>query len=86
MTSENGAQDIDCYVGCVASGPILMKPNVVHVIFFNFSKQKFVKRGTVTLVIVCKGGSLLIFKEKWPNDTKIRTKKTLVVGASASEW
>ena len=24
---ENGAQQIDCYVGCVASGPVLLKPN-----------------------------------------------------------
>ena len=39
---ENGAQKIDCYVGCVASGPVLLKPNVVHVILFNFWKQKFV--------------------------------------------
>ena len=28
---ENGAQKIDCYVGCVASGPVLLKQNVVHV-------------------------------------------------------
>ena len=33
---ENGAQKIDCYVDCVASGPVLLKPNVVHVILFNF--------------------------------------------------
>ena len=35
------------------------------------------------------GGSLLIIEEKWPNDvhrTKIRTKQSLVVGASASQW
>ena len=36
---ENGAQKIACYVGCVASGPVLLKPNVVHVILFNFWKK-----------------------------------------------
>ena len=33
---ENGAQIIDCYVGCVESGPVVLKPNVIHVILFNF--------------------------------------------------
>ena len=42
---KNGAQKIDRYVGCVASGPLLLKPNVVHVILFNFWKQKFVENG-----------------------------------------
>ena len=64
---ENGAQKTDCYVGCVASIPVLLKPNVVHVILFNFWKQKFVEHGTVTLAIDRNGGSLLIFEEKWPN-------------------
>ena len=32
---ENGAQKIGCYIGCVASRPVLLKPNVVHVIFFS---------------------------------------------------
>ena len=40
---ENGAQKIDCYVGCMASVPILLKLHVVHVILFNFWKQKFVQ-------------------------------------------
>ena len=44
---ENGVQNIDCYVGCVTSGPVLLKPNVVHVIFFDLCKQKFVEHGTV---------------------------------------
>ena len=61
---ENGAQKIDCYVGCVASDPILLKPNVVHVILFNFWKQKFVEHGMVTLAIDRNGGYLLIFEEK----------------------
>ena len=38
---ENCAEKIDCYVGCVASGPVLLKINVVHAILFNFLKQKF---------------------------------------------
>ena len=68
---ENGAQKIDCYVGCVASGPVLLKPNVVHVILFNFWKQKFVEHCTVMLAIDRNGGSLLIFEEKWPNDATV---------------
>ena len=67
---ENGAQKIDCYVGCVASGPVLLKLNV-HVILFNFWKQKFVEHGTLTLAIDRNGGSSLIFKEKWPNDATL---------------
>ena len=39
---ENGVQKIDCYVGCVASGPVLFKLNVSHAILFNFCNQKFV--------------------------------------------
>ena len=39
LISENGAQKIDCYVGCMESGPVLLKPNVVHVMLFNFWKQ-----------------------------------------------
>ena len=68
---ENGAQKIDCYVGCVASGPVLLKANVGHVILFNFWKQKFIEHGTVTLAIHRNGGALLIFEEKWPNDATI---------------
>ena len=68
---ENGAQKIDCYVGCETSGPVLLKPNVVHVILFNFWKQKFVEHGTVTLAIDRNGASLLIFEEKWPNDVTV---------------
>ena len=45
---ENGAQKIDCYVDCVACGPVLLKPNVVHVILFNFCTKKFVGHSTVT--------------------------------------
>ena len=68
---ENGAQKIDCYVGHLSSGPVLLKPNVVHVILFNFWKQKFVEHGTVTLAIDRNGGFLLLFEEKWPNDATV---------------
>ena len=64
--SENGAQKIDCYVSCVASGPVLLKPNNVHDILFNFRKQKFVEHGTVTLNIARNSGSLLIFHKNGP--------------------
>ena len=37
---ENGTQKIDCYIGCVARGPVLMKPNVVHVILFTLLSKK----------------------------------------------
>ena len=66
---ENGVQKIGCYVGCVASGPVLLKPNVIHVILFNFWKPKFVEHGTVTLAIDRNDDSLFIFEKKWPNDT-----------------
>ena len=56
---ENGAQKIDCYVRCVSSGPVLLKPNVVHVIL------------TLTFAIDRNGGSLLIFEEKWPKDATV---------------
>ena len=62
---------IDCYVGCVENGPVLLEPNVVHVIIFNFWEQKFVEHGTVTLAIDYNGGFLLIFEEKCPNDATV---------------
>ena len=68
---ENSEQKIDCYVGCVASGPVLLKPNVVHAILLNFWKQKFVQPGTETFAIDRNGGSLSIFEEKWPNDATV---------------
>ena len=68
---ENGAQEINCYVGCVESGPVLLKTNVVYVILFNFWKQKFVEPGAATLAIDRNGGSLLISEEKWPNDAAV---------------
>ena len=68
---ENGAQKINCYVGCMASGLVLLKPNVDHVILFNFWKQKFTKHGTVTLAIDRNGGTLLIIEENCPNDANV---------------
>ena len=68
---ENGAQKIDGYVGCVASGPVLLKLNVVHIILFNFWKQKFVEHGTVTLAIDPNSDFFLIFEEKWPYDVTV---------------
>ena len=78
MVFENGAQKMDCYVGCVASGPVLLKPNVVHVILINFWKRKFVEHGTITLAIDRNGGSLLIFEEKWTiDDTVLKSARTV---------
>lgn len=37
---KNFAQMCDCYVDCVENGSVLLKPNVIHVIRFNFWKQK----------------------------------------------
>ena len=68
---KNGAQKIDCYVSHVASGPALSKPNVVHVILFNFLKQKFIEDDMVTLAIDRNGSSLVVFEEKWPNDATV---------------
>ena len=67
----NGEQKIDCYIRCVASGLVLLKSNVVHVILLNVWKQKCIEHNTVTLAIHRNGGSLLIFEEKWPNDATV---------------
>ena len=37
----------------------------------DFWKKKFVEHGTVMLAIDRNGGSLLIFEQKWPNDTTV---------------
>ena len=63
---ENGAQKIDCYVGCVASRAVLLKPNVDHIILFNFWKRKLVEQGTATLATGCHGNSLLTFEKNSP--------------------
>ena len=68
---EKGVQKIDFYVVCVATGPVLLKPNVIHVILFNFWKHKFVQHCNVTLAIDRDGGSLLIFEKKLPHDATV---------------
>ena len=68
---RKGYKKIDCYVSCVTSGLVMLEHNVIHVILFNFLKQKFVKYGTVMLVIDRSDISLLIFEEKWPNDATV---------------
>ena len=64
---ENGAQKIICYFSYVASGPVLLKSNVVYAILLNFWKQKFVEHGMVALAIDRNSGSLLIL----PNDATV---------------
>ena len=68
---ENGAQKIDCCVRCVVTGPVLLKPNVVHVILSKFWKQKFDEHGMVTFAIDRNGDSLLIFEERWTNEATV---------------
>ena len=63
---QNGAQKIDCYVCCVESGPVLFKPNVVHINHLNFWKPKFVEYGTLTFAIDRISGSMLIFQKNGP--------------------
>lgn len=61
---KTSAQKIEGYCGCVASGNVLLKTNII---LFKFCKQKFISHGTMTL----SGGNcdfLLIFELKWTND------------------
>ncbi|XP_018304756.1 uncharacterized protein [Mycetomoellerius zeteki] len=46
---ENTAQKIDCNVGCVARSAILLKPNVICVIIFNFAVRTVGARERVVL-------------------------------------
>ena len=64
---KNRAQNIECGFGCVARSAVLLKPNVANILLFNFSEQKFVQYGPITIAIDCNGLSLLIFQEKWLN-------------------
>ena len=66
---KNRAQNIESSLSCVAHSAVLLKPNVAHILLFNFCEQKFVQHGPITIVIDCNGLSLLIFEEKWPNYT-----------------
>ena len=58
---------MECSFGCVPSSAVLLKPNVVNILLFNFCEQKFVQHGPITIAIDCNGLSLLIFEEKLPN-------------------
>ena len=44
-----------------------LKQNVTNIHLFNYCEQKFIQHGPITIAIDCKGLSLLIFEEKWPN-------------------
>ena len=41
---KNRGQNIECSFGCVASSAVLLKPNVINILLFNFCEQKFVDR------------------------------------------
>ena len=64
---NNRAQNINCSFSCVPCSAILLKPNVVNILLFNFCEQKFVQHGPITIAIDYNGLSLLIFEEKLPN-------------------
>ena len=61
------ALNIECSFGCMTHSAVLLKPNVANILLFNFSEQKFVQHGPITIAIDCNGLSLLIFEQKWPN-------------------
>ena len=60
---KNRAQNIECSFGCVTRSGVLLKPNVVNILLFNFCGQKFAQHGPNTIAINCNGLSLLIFEE-----------------------
>ena len=64
---KNRSQNIECSIGCVANSIVLLKPNVGHILLFNFCEQKFFQYRLITITIDCNGLSLLIFKESVPN-------------------
>ena len=64
---KNRAQNIECSFSFVAHSAVLLKPNVVNILRFNFCKQKFVQHGPITIAIDCNYLSLLIVEDKWPN-------------------
>ena len=39
---KNRPQNIECSFSCIARSAVLLKPNVVNILLFNFCKQKFV--------------------------------------------
>ena len=60
---KNSSQNIEC----VPRSAVLLKPNFANMLLFNFCEQKFVQHPPITIAIDCKGLSLPIFEEKWPN-------------------
>ena len=64
---NNRAQNNECSFACVVRSAVLLKPNVVNILFLNFCKQKFVQHGPITIAINCNSLSLLTFEEKWHN-------------------
>ena len=61
------AQNIECSFGLVARSTVLLKPNVVNILLYNYCVQKFVQHGLIMIAIDCNGLCLLIFEGKWPN-------------------
>ena len=39
---KNRAQNVECSFGCVARSAVLLNPNVVNILLFNFCEHKFV--------------------------------------------
>ena len=64
---KTGRKTFECSFGCVAHSAVLLKPNVVNILLFNFCEQKFIQHGPITVAIDCNGLSLFIFEEKLPN-------------------
>ena len=52
---NNRAQNIECSLGCVARIAVLLKPNIVNILLFNFCEEKCVQRGLITFAIDCNG-------------------------------
>ena len=47
---------------------VLLKLNVANILLFNFCEQKFIQHNLIAIAIDCNSLSLLIFKEKLPNN------------------
>ena len=55
-------QNIEYSFGCVAHSAVLLKPNVVNILLFNFCEQKFFQHGPITIAIDWNVLSLLIMR------------------------
>ena len=64
---KHRTQNIECSFGYVSRSVVQLKLNVTNILLYNFCEQKFVQYGPITIPIDCKGLSLLICDEKWPN-------------------